>query len=329
MAVDKKGYVHVAYNMHNMPWQYKISKKPYNISEMLFVGEAVDSADLFKVKALNKSGFVDSDNKFIRGTQVTYPAFFYDRNNNLYVSYRFAYKPDKKWKYRELSNAIARYDIKEKQWKLLGGAVDNKGLKIFAKDDKHVAYLPRLHFDYNNYMHVSYMWRKDGPGPDTAFPSYAYSSDGGNSFQDVSGEELNMPLSVHASRTNVDRGSQRYYAITDITTDDDGIPHIVMHQYKGKYRLMSYDRETQSWRKNDGFPGGAMALKYKNGQFYAFASGPTVYIKDQARNKKWRVISRQKDYCNPKVLDVPGKNEFYMFAKSSDLKTARVYKLEL
>ena len=54
LIVDKKGYIHVAYNMHNMPWQYSISKKPEDISEFVFKGEFIDYDTLRKVKHENK-----------------------------------------------------------------------------------------------------------------------------------------------------------------------------------------------------------------------------------------------------------------------------------
>jgi hypothetical protein len=39
---------------------------------------------------------------------------------------------------------------------------------------------------------------------------------------------------------------------------------------------------------------------------------------------KWDIVVRKKGYCNPKVIDVPGKNEFYMYTQSCDFKTARI-----
>ncbi|MEQ1784515.1 MAG: BNR-4 repeat-containing protein, partial [Hyphomonadaceae bacterium] len=41
VAFDKRGHVHIAYNMHNMPWQYVVSKRPYDIGEFAFKGQPV------------------------------------------------------------------------------------------------------------------------------------------------------------------------------------------------------------------------------------------------------------------------------------------------
>jgi hypothetical protein len=124
------------------------------------------------------------------------------------------------------------------------------------------------------------MWRKRGSGADTIFPSYVFSDDGGSSFKNISGDKLNMPISVD-EKAHIDSDNKKYYAITDITTDDLAQTYIIIHKYRSSYILMSYNKETQSWQQNTGFPSRAMGVKYKNGKFYAFASGLTVYVRDE------------------------------------------------
>ena len=40
IAVDHQNFVHVAYNMHNMPWQYSVSRQPGSLDAFDFRGEA-------------------------------------------------------------------------------------------------------------------------------------------------------------------------------------------------------------------------------------------------------------------------------------------------
>jgi hypothetical protein len=66
MAVDRKGYIHVSGNMHVNPLAYYRSAEPYDISSM--------------VELNSMTGEEEDD--------VTYPKFFFNKNNDLLFSYR-------------------------------------------------------------------------------------------------------------------------------------------------------------------------------------------------------------------------------------------------
>ena len=76
VAVDRNGFVHVVYNMHNFPWQYKRSENPHDIDSMLFRGQAVTMAEIERTKFENKTTFPTLGTAEIPGNQITYPAFF-------------------------------------------------------------------------------------------------------------------------------------------------------------------------------------------------------------------------------------------------------------
>jgi len=215
IALDKSGYIHVVYNMHNMPWQYKVSKRPDDISEFEFKGEALTTDQLKKVKYENKTPFPYIETAAIPGTQITYPSFFKDRNNDLYITYRFATKPAQSWKKRGFAGGIAKYDVVNKKWEPIGGklkinsadalykdnAVDKSyTVYPFAYTDKWSVYLIRLHFDKNNGMHLSWTWREGGAGSDCSHPSYAYAESGSNIFKKTNGVEYDLPVSVPGSK---------------------------------------------------------------------------------------------------------------------------------
>jgi hypothetical protein len=46
VAVDRENFVHVAYNMHNMPWQYSVSRGAGSIGVFDFRGEALSLIQL-------------------------------------------------------------------------------------------------------------------------------------------------------------------------------------------------------------------------------------------------------------------------------------------
>ena len=46
VGIDSRQHVHVAYNMHNMPWQYVRSRTPCSIDDFEFRGVAMSDADL-------------------------------------------------------------------------------------------------------------------------------------------------------------------------------------------------------------------------------------------------------------------------------------------
>lgn len=96
IAIDKEGYLHVVYNMHNMPWQYVVSKKPGDITSFDFKGDKISLAEKSTVKHLNKTPFPSIGTAAIPGNQITYPAFFYDRQGEIYLTYRFATKPKRR-----------------------------------------------------------------------------------------------------------------------------------------------------------------------------------------------------------------------------------------
>ena len=45
LGLDRDGYLHVAYNMHNMPWQYMVSQRPGDIRGFLFRGQGISEAE--------------------------------------------------------------------------------------------------------------------------------------------------------------------------------------------------------------------------------------------------------------------------------------------
>jgi hypothetical protein len=99
VGIDKDGYIHVAGNMHNDPWYYKVSDNPEDISSFSLI--ASDSS------------------RMIPGQSITYPFFQRDNNGVLYISFRMRVRMT--WDTGVLAAAIARYDADSRTWTMLGG----------------------------------------------------------------------------------------------------------------------------------------------------------------------------------------------------------------
>lgn len=107
IGIDDKGFIHIAYNMHNLPWQYQISTKSESIDSFNFKGQRVSVTELQRMKFKNKTDFPTLGLAAIPGNQITYPAFFNDNNGELFVSYRFAAKPARKFANRTMGSGVA------------------------------------------------------------------------------------------------------------------------------------------------------------------------------------------------------------------------------
>ena len=329
IAIDKLGYIHVAYNMHNMPWQYSVSARPGNISEFVFRGDRITPSQRDAVRRQITS-FPSLGTAAIPGNQVTYPAFFYDRDGELYVTYRFATRPKRSFGDRGFAGGIARYDVDTGLWEALGGEVtvtsddadipggeESARIRAFAYTDDWSVYQIWLSFDDQNNMHVSWLWREGGAGPYPGYPSYAFSADGGASFSDSKGVEYRLPISVHQAELFIADGDRRRYGDrTSIALDLDGIPYIYSSE-KGDekmYRKLVH-RSSAGWSAGEDLPEGATEVVIdEEGRFWAFATGPKIFLRNGA-GEEWEDIFRQEGrYGFIRTLKVPGERKIFLYS---------------
>lgn len=195
VAIDKKGYIHVAYNMHqsmnnsNVPgetgWQYKVSDKPEDISSFTFVGNS---------------------ERTIPGQKITYPSFTKDNNGALYVTFRHRTHPEGNFQVDGSQGiGIARYDVNSQRWTMLGGTDYKYGVKTFFWSDSsartdggksvgYQGYRAKIVFGRNNRMHVSWNVFVE-PGDGASHIMYAYSDDDGATFKKADGQKISsLPI---------------------------------------------------------------------------------------------------------------------------------------
>ena len=345
IAIDKNGYVHVAYNMHNMPWQYSVSTRPGDISAFQFRGEPISLIDKVLVKYLNKTPFPSIGTAAIPGNQVTYPAFFYDRQGELYVTYRFATRPKRQFSERGYAAGIAKYDAQARRWEALGGTIqlgeqdaDVPGngypaaIKAFAYEDHWSVYSLQIGFDEYNNMHVSWLWRKGGAGSTTSHPSYAFSRDGGKHFLRSDGTVYTLPIKVDDADVIVSkRGDGRYYPELNLETDSAGLPYILVHGVGQVRSLVRYRGAGKGWSRQEQLPYGASEFIIdSSGAQWAVATGPIV-MRREASDLSWEVLYESPGdvkFGYPSILDISGEDKMLLYTQNPEEGLARIYMIE-
>ena len=338
IALDREGFVHVACNMHNMPWQYSVSRRPMDISEFEFRGQAIDDDARNAVKVHNRTPFPDAGTAAIPGNQVTYPMFFTDRIGDLYVTYRFALRPAQTWEKRAFAGAIAKYDVATRQWRPIGGALPVSAIdarpvagteqalyRPFAFEDGYSVYLITLAFDENNGMHVFWHWRPGGAGIDTTRPSYAYSPDGVR-FYRSSARAYALPIGYdEAERVGRIAHDVRYYAPKSVAVAPPGEPLVVLQPLVGGRQIMRYDKASARWADPEPSPGGAPEIVTDgSGRLWAFASGLRVFMRSSASGAWQEVGHIGAGLCAPRVKYVADESRFVIHAKSCDGRQATI-----
>ncbi len=203
VGIDRDGYIHVAGNMHQNPWHYKVSDNPEDISS--FTEIAADSP------------------RMIPGESITYPLFARDNAGTLFVSFRHRVYMDS-WIVGCLAAGIARYDPDSRTWTMLGGDdyLHQKTTFFWINagvDSNSSAYkdstaggcssgsyqpsAPHIRFSPDNRMHLA--WVADDGAYDLYCSAsghhthvfYAYSDDGGDTFHRADGAvHSSMPIGL-------------------------------------------------------------------------------------------------------------------------------------
>ena len=343
IGIDRYGYIHVAYNMHNMPWQYAVSKRPGDISSFEFRGERLNMEELELVEWKNLTPFARFGTSAIPGTQITYPAFFNDRYENLYVTYRFATHPGLKWKKRGFAGAIARYDPDKRSWRALGGRVsvssgqallpeglESSDIAAFAYRDGWSVYLLRLFFDVENHMHISWLWRKGGAGKDCSDPCYLCSKDSGRTYIGADATEWLPPM--HPGQAGVAQGAvagKKFYAPAQVTADAVGRPLMLLNPM-GLPRILVRPDKEGIWAVAENSPRGASAIYIDDaGTKWAFATGITVFRKNVQTGFKWQTVYSEPSgrFGYPKILPMPRKKRILVYAQSLDGSQIKIFSI--
>lgn len=346
IAVDRAGFVHVAYNMHHMPWQYSVSRRAGDISAFDFLGESLSAAQKSIVKLVNKTPFPSIGNAAIPGNQITYPAFYHDRNLDLYVTYRFAIRPKLAFADRAYAGGIAAYDIDTKKWHSIGGEItvtSNQAdlpkdlatteVKAFAFADGWQALPIRLTFDENNGMHAVWAWRKHEGNSAYTKASYAYSPDKGKTFRKADGSFYELPIAINATDApftafGFPKTSLTADADLSVATDLGGQPYFVAVP-KGRGSQLTFFRKTKGrWENPENMPLNARRLEIDDdGRQWVFSTGLKVMRRDSGQDI-WTKIYEDRDankYGWPKIYSLPNERLFIVHTLNSQVNKVKIY----
>jgi hypothetical protein len=217
IALDKLGYIHIAADMHNQNWVYYRSLKPYDITPSNF--------ELIMPP----------------GNLITYPNFFKDKNEDLFITFRHKVKSaPNHFTVGSSGGGIIRYNAVTKVFTMLGDTkhgfdrtvvwVNMGGAGTFNSSTNTTSpghyQQPniRLFFDSNNRMHLIcnlINQATTGASEANTHVLYAYSDDGGDSFKRIDGSNISsLPMgptsmTVVTSRNQADISADCYIGAFD------------------------------------------------------------------------------------------------------------------
>ncbi|MDP4299064.1 BNR-4 repeat-containing protein [Leptothrix discophora] len=339
IAFDRSGYIHIAYGMHNMPWQYSRSMHPYSVDNFIFRGEVVTDEDLGRVFFDNVTNFSGSGRAEIPGTQITYPAFFRSGNGRLWISYRHSLRPARPWKERMLSAGVSVYSEVSQTWSPVGWSflreksdIDNWGastqsITTFTADEEYIPYLPRLVEDaVGGKLHVVWTWRQGGPGPDSSAPSHSV----------VVFDQSESPI-PKADAKPITRSSSN--KLPGFSVEQKFTPYkllgslpggglFAVFELIGGSRLVSYwSVDKELWSLPQPLPAGTNSLAAdKQGRQIAVGRGLRIYKRDHL-DAEWVLLGDLKgDRCSPQVKYSDVEDLFYIYSKSCDMKSVSLHR---
>lgn len=170
LAVDNHGYIHVSGNMHVHPLAYFRSAKPFDVSSMVAVHSMV---------GMNEQ-------------RVTYPSFYFDKEGELYYSYRCGTCGD--------GDIIVNKFVPEAgEWQRFLEEPLFEGVEV---DQDRAAYHKKIKDD-NGVLHFLWMWRWT-PQVETCHNlCYAKTTDMKH-WTNAAGEAVTMPFKPDDAQVAVD-----------------------------------------------------------------------------------------------------------------------------
>ena len=341
VGVDQQGYVHVAYNMHNTPWQYVRSVNPEDISEFTFLGQAVSDDELHALKYRNRTNFPDLGTAAIPGNQITYPAFTRDQSGALHVAYRFAARPDQRFSRRSMSAGIASYDVESRTWSPVGGNLKlnqrdwqaKEGSRNdsvpFAASTGWTASSPQLAFDADNTLHVGMSWREGLAGVQYTRPCVFLSDDKVN-FYTPEADEQALPVTVEDCSNKGLKAWDQFYNMASLVVAPSGVIYYLAHSLSNGVAVFSRTPGEDFWRRERGLNGVSDIFVDREGSLWAVASGLRLYKRDKDASK-WRTVYHNKkgNDCFPRVSTDLNKQFVYVHTQACDKKSVSVYSVQL
>jgi hypothetical protein len=314
-----------------MPWQYSRSQVADNLASMEFRGERLSLDEKRIVKLENRTPFpAPRGSAALPGTQISYPAFFNDRRGGLYITYRFATRPEQSWTDRGFAAGLAMYDERTDVWTHIGAPPGSfaaaNAARVFAFDEGWTPYLLRLAFDRENSMHAVLSWAEGGPQTLSKHPSYTrlLMSDLEAASRGV--EQTSLPVRTSGAliaQRNLQGKS--FFAGIGVAPDSKNAPHLLLQSASGERWLTSFDQRT-GWAPLQRTPDGATAIWIdESDNIWAVATGPRIFVR-RVDSHAWRLMYAANGWCYPK-LHRSAKRNLWLQLQSCDLRSIRVMQI--
>ncbi|MFD2940163.1 BNR repeat-containing protein [Flavobacterium notoginsengisoli] len=258
IAIDSEGYLHVSWDHHDTRLRYARSKKPFTL-------------ELGEEKAM--TGVDES--------KVTYPEFHNLPNGNLLFCYRSGASGR--------GNLVMKsYDLKTQQWTSLQN-------NLIDGENQRSAYWQICMGEKGIY--ISWVWRESWDVSTNHDICYAFSADGGKTWQKSTGEKYTLPI-TKATAENAWEVPQNSSLInqTAMTVDEKGNPYITTYwdnngipQYKvvyladGKWNLINTDFHTKPFSLGGG---GTKRIPISRPEILVKKSMLYLLFRDEERDNK-------------------------------------------
>ncbi|MGB1020573.1 MAG: BNR repeat-containing protein [Flavobacteriaceae bacterium] len=214
IALDGDGYLHLAWNHHNVPLHYQKSPIPQKLT--LAPAQMIGTNE----------------------NRVTYPEFHNLPNGNLLFLYRDGSSGN--------GNLVVNlYETKKKKWRRLHHSlIDGEG--------KRNAYWQAT-VDTKGVVHLSWVWRESPDVASNHDILYARSYDSGHTWVRSDDIPYSLPINAqNAERAWPIAQNSSLMNQTDMTTDAQGNPYIANYWKESdgvQYRVVYHDGT--SWKKRD------------------------------------------------------------------------------
>jgi hypothetical protein len=212
------GTIHIAFDHHNDPLHYRVSKK-YVASNP---GEVKWEASIF--------GAVTSELEKGNSIVITYPRFWQTPDGGLQFCYRRGGSGNG-------DRMLVDYDPATGNWKNTRQIDSGKGMfeDVLGKSETRCSYPNGYDYGPDGKLHATWVWREDSQGSNHDL-MYAYSSDQGKTWFNNNGEAFSESPGVNSPGLKVvDIG--REYGLMNThgqTVDSQGRVHVVMWHCSGE-----------------------------------------------------------------------------------------------
>jgi hypothetical protein len=263
IVIDGEGYLHVSWDHHDTRLRYARSKKPFSL-------------ELGEEKPMTG---IDED-------KVTYPEFHNLSNGNLLFCYRSGASG-------RGNLVIKSYDLKKQEWTSLQN-------NLLDGENQRSAYWQMCMGKKGIY--ISWVWRESWDVSTNHDVCYAFSADGGKTWQKSTGEKYILPITKTTAEHawEVPQNSSLINQ-TAMTVDEKDNPYIATYwnnnskpQYKvvylsdGKWNLMDTDFRKTSFNLGGG---GTKRIPISRPEILVNKSMLYLLFRDEERNNKITLAS--------------------------------------